>query len=650
MGNERRTQKAPAGRRARLGRDFWFYFSGQAVSQLGGSFTTFALPLLVFKLTHSATNLALTTVAEFVPYLLFGLPLGAVVDRFDRKRLMLGSDIAQAFVIAVIPVLAIGGLLRVADIYAVTFVQSTLGIIFNCGEFAAIPSLVGEQELVTANARIMATNNAGQILGPGLAGALVAFVPVAGLLFVDAGSFLVSSGCLALIRCSFNAATPARRPAGSAIRALLADVREGLAYVWSNPVLRSISIMMALINLVAATADSQLVLFARRALHATNSEIGFLYAAGAAGIVAVSLVAGPIRQHVSFAVTALGALVLAGLTMTAMALAGSYAAALVLWAASSGFGMLLNINTVALRQAIVPPRLYGRVVSVAQVLAWSAIPLGSLAGAAAINLSGSVTGVYAVIGVLIAAIALAFAFSPVADGDRYLAEAAERRARSAGGGHSPASGATEREGAGHGPDAALWRTGVTLTGPDHGRDPGVDRDVAGGQPGRLPAEIEVEANSGPDHQAVRRAAEVEHAELVALFHVLSLVHGDLAGGDLGHADWKDAHEPDGRIVGFDEHHRPGGDLGDVALRVVGPGWVVSFGGSLGIVRAAVHVGFHDPAVDRAVPAVVAERAEECLVYRAAHELVGPGVVGQHVGDGVRLPLDPEPVVAAHVVA
>jgi hypothetical protein len=274
----------------------------------------------------------------------------------------------------------------------------------------------------------------------------VAFVPVADLLFVDAGSFLLSSGCLALIRGSFNAATPAGRPAGSAIRALLADVREGLAYVWSNPVLRSISIMMALINLVATTADSQLVLFARRALHATNSEIGFLYAAGAVGVVVVSLVAAPIRRRFSFAVTALGALVLTGLTMTAMALAGSYPAALVLWAASSGFGMLLNINTIALRQAIVPPQFYGRVVSVAQVLAWSAIPLGSLAGAAAINLSGSVTGVYAVIGGLIAAIALAFAFSPVAHGDRYLAEAAGRRAGSAGAGHPPGPGAAEHTG------------------------------------------------------------------------------------------------------------------------------------------------------------------------------------------------------------
>lgn len=196
--------------------------------------------------------------------------------------------------------------------------------------------------------------------------------------------------------------------------------------------------MMALINFVAMTANSQLVLFARRALDATNSETGFLYAAGAVGIVAVSLVTGPIRQRASFAIAALGALVLAGLATTAMALVGSYPAALVLWAASSGFGLSFNINTVALRQAIVPPRLYGRVVSVAQVLAWSAIPLGSLAGAAAINLSGNVTGVYAVIGGLTAAIAIAFAFSPVAHADRYLAEAAGRRPASASAG--PGSG------------------------------------------------------------------------------------------------------------------------------------------------------------------------------------------------------------------
>jgi MFS family permease len=404
------------------------YFASQTVSQIGSSFTAFALPLLVFKLTGSATNLALTTVATFVPYLLFGLVLGAVVDRVDRKRLMASADIARGAVIAILPVLSLVGLLHVADIYAVTFVQSTLGIVFDCGEFAAIPALVGDDELVTANARIMASNNAGQILGPVLAGALVAFVPVAELLFVDAGSFAVSAAALAVIRSSFNAPGPTDRPSGGfPVRSLLADVREGLVYVWSNPVLRSVSIMMALINLVYTTSSTQLVLFAKRVLHATNPELGFLFAAGAAGIVAVSLAASRIRRHLSFAVTALGALAVSGLSITAMAVAGSYAPAVVLWASASGFGLLLNINTGALRQAIVPPQLLGRVASVARVVAWSAIPVGSLAGAAAINLTGNITAVYAVIGVLIAAIAVAFAFSPIAQGDRYLAEAAARR-------------------------------------------------------------------------------------------------------------------------------------------------------------------------------------------------------------------------------
>src|SRR6201999_4082074 len=97
MGNERQPK---------LGRDFWLYFSGQLISQLGSSFTYFALPLLVFKLTGSATNLALTTAAEMIPYLLFGLVLGA---------------------------------------------------------------LVGPGDLVAANGRIMATSSAGQIIGPVIA-------------------------------------------------------------------------------------------------------------------------------------------------------------------------------------------------------------------------------------------------------------------------------------------------------------------------------------------------------------------------------------------------------------------------------------------------------------------------------------------------
>src|SRR5438046_10700017 len=89
----------------KLSGDFWKFWTGQTISNLGSSFTGFALPLLVFKLTGSALNLAISTAVYFIPYLLFGLVIGAWVDRVDRKRLMIANDVARPAVIASIPVL-----------------------------------------------------------------------------------------------------------------------------------------------------------------------------------------------------------------------------------------------------------------------------------------------------------------------------------------------------------------------------------------------------------------------------------------------------------------------------------------------------------------------------------------------------------------
>jgi len=406
--------------RERFGRDFKLYFGGQLISQLGSAFTMFALPLLVYKTTGSATGLAITTVANFTPYLLFGLVLGAIVDRVDRRRLMRLTDWTRAGVIAVLPILALLGTLHPWQIYIVAFVQSTLGILFDCGEFAAIPSLVSRDSLVVANGRIQATNYAGRTLGPALAGVMVLIMSPADLLFVDAASFAVSALTLSIIRTSFNTEPRSKPP-----KKLREDVMVGLRYVWNNPLLRTISAMMALINFVAITESTQLVLFGHRVLHASNAEIAWLYAAGACGVVLVSGTAGTIRRHITFAPCVLGGLMISGLTAAAMAAIGSYPAALILWAASSGFGLLLNINTTALRQAIVPSELYGRVVSIAGVLAWSGIPLGALAGSAAISLTGSVATVYIAVGAICVAIACGFAFSPIRHGEQYLTNIAE---------------------------------------------------------------------------------------------------------------------------------------------------------------------------------------------------------------------------------
>jgi len=403
--------------------DFWKYWTGQTISNLGSSVTVFALPLLVYKLTGSALDLGIATAATFLPYLLFGLILGAWTDRVDRKRMMIGTDIARALVVASIPLLAALGLLTIWWIYVVAFVHATLRICFDAGEFAAIPSLVNRDDLVTANGRIQASYSAASIVGPLLAGVLVTLVPLPVLMLIDGFSFLLSAFSLALIRISFNSG---EKRAPTSIRT---DVVEGLRYVLSHPVLRNISMMMALVNFVGSTTYAQLILFAKVRLQASDVQASLLYSAGSLGVVILSLAAGQLRRRWSFSTVALGALMLEGALTAVFAFMHWYWVAIALWTLIGGLGILFNINTGSLRQAIVPNHMLGRVISIASVLAWSAIPLGSLLGGFAIAWTQNVALVYAVIGVLTFLIPFAFSFTALGHAERYIPaeKAAEKR-------------------------------------------------------------------------------------------------------------------------------------------------------------------------------------------------------------------------------
>lgn len=406
------TSESTARRRASA--DFTRFWVGQTISQLGSSFTQFATPLLVFQLTHSPVNLGVASAATFLPYLLFGLVIGAWVDRLDRRRMMIVVDLARAGVIAAIPLLAALGTLDVWEVYAVGFVNSTLTIFFEAGEFAAIPSLVAADDLVEANGRIQASYSAGAVVGPLLAGVMVATVAVQTVFLVDAASFLVSAAALAIVRAPFNdAESPGRRP-------IRAEVSEGLRYVLRHPVLRNISLMMALFNFVSASAVAQLVLFSKSRLSASNAEVGYLFSAGSLGVVVLGLAVGRLRRRLRFGPAALGSLALVGVSTIVFAVNREYWLALPLWAASQGLGIFFNINTGSLRQSIVPNHLLGRVISIAGVLAWSAIPLGSLLGGYAIRWTGSVALVYVVIGAGQCVIALSFSFSPLGRAEDHL--------------------------------------------------------------------------------------------------------------------------------------------------------------------------------------------------------------------------------------
>ena len=395
--------------------DFWKFWTGQTISTLGTAFSSFALPLLVFQLTHSALNLAITTATFALPHLLFGLVIGAWVDRVDRKRLMIVVDLLLVAVIAVIPLLALAHRLTVWWVYGVMFVSSSLSLVFEQAEFTAIPSLAGQRDLVTANGRINASYQSAQVLGPVIAGAIVSVIAVPDLLLLDAASYLVSALALVLVGISFNRAGAPRSSTH-----IGAEILEGLRYVVAHPVLRNISLMMMLFNLVNATPLAQDVLYAKERLHTTNFELGILFASAGVGAVLFSVQAGWFRRHFSFSRVVLGCLMASGLSLVVFSTIPWFWAAVPLWLLYGGFASLLNINTFSLRQAIVPNHLLGRVLSVAGLLAFSASPLGSLAGGFLIQQTHQVALVFGGCGALLFLVPLVFTRTALGRADQYL--------------------------------------------------------------------------------------------------------------------------------------------------------------------------------------------------------------------------------------
>lgn len=318
-----------------------------------------------------------------------------------------------------LPLLAALGLLThregVGFMYCAGFLSSTLTIAFNAGQFAAIPSLVRKDDLLTANGRLQASSSAATVLGPILAGLLLAGgIPLPLLFLIDAFSFLVSAGALALISTSFNLTEKRAR------KSIGRDVIEGLRYVWQHPVLRTISLMAILLNLGVATVDAQLVLFAKHQFSASDTQVAWLYAAGSLGVVGLSLKANALRNRWAFSKVALGAVIVGGLFTAALALTPWYPLGLLFWAIVCGVKFLFGITTSSLRQLIVPNEMLSRVTSFAQVLAWSAIPLGSLAGGLAIAQSGNIALVYGVIGIVNVLIGAGFACTALGRAERYL--------------------------------------------------------------------------------------------------------------------------------------------------------------------------------------------------------------------------------------
>jgi len=359
-----------------LGRNYRKLWTAAAISNLGDGVVLTATPLLAASLTRNPVLVANVTVLERLPWALFALLSGALVDRWDRRVVMRTVDLIRGAIFCVLGAAIVGHWMSLPLLYAGVFVLGTGETLFDNAAQAVMPMIVGRKDLERANARlygaqIVTTEFAGPPIGSFLFAA-AASVPF----FIDGASFVGGAVIVSLMAGSFRPARDATAPPSRLTR----DIKEGLRWLWHHPPLPTMALSLGLFNFLFNGAYSIMVLFALEALHLRASAFGLLLLAGAAGSLVGSM-AGP---RTSARVGSGRALVLIGLVsgITLLAIAFLSNAWIVgpLLAVMAFGGVVWNVITVSLRQSMIPAELMGRVNSAYRLVGWGTIPLGAFVG------------------------------------------------------------------------------------------------------------------------------------------------------------------------------------------------------------------------------------------------------------------------------
>jgi MFS family permease len=238
----------------RRNRDFLLYQSGGLLSTFGSGISQIAYPLLTLAVTHSAAKTGYVGAIEFLPLVLLSVPAGIAADRFDRRLLMIASDMAGATALAVLAGAVLTGNARFWLIAAVAFVDMSAGVLYRAGSSGAMKAVVPQPQLADASSVTMARMSTVRLIAPPLGGALFGISRALPFL-VDSVSYFFSTASLLLMRTPFQ---EQRMPGART------PFREGLAYFWSIPFLRTTVGMIAASNLVAAGAPIAVIILAHR--------------------------------------------------------------------------------------------------------------------------------------------------------------------------------------------------------------------------------------------------------------------------------------------------------------------------------------------------------------------------------------------------
>ena len=366
--------------------NFWRLWGASAVSNLADGIFFIVLPLLAVRLSESPLLISGLALVSRLPWLVFVLIAGALADRMDRRCTMRNVQLFRVVAVGVLVVLSLVDGLSLPVLYVAALALGVAETFFDTAAQSILPSIVGKEQLPSANGRLYGVELvANQFVGPPLGGLLIVVsLPLA--LGSSVIGYAIAAVGLSIIVGNFK---PVRT--GPPTR-LTADIGEGLRYLWDRPVLRTLAMMVGIMNLASAATQAIFVLFALGPMGLSEPEFGVLITTFAIGSLVGSFTAAALERRFGrvpllFAcviVTAVGFAVPA-FTTNVFIIGGSFAITglvIVVW----------NVITVSLRQRIVPDHLLGRLNSAYRLLAWGTQPIGALAG----GLIGQFIGLQAV--------------------------------------------------------------------------------------------------------------------------------------------------------------------------------------------------------------------------------------------------------------
>ena len=363
-----------ATRRTRIwrNRDFRLIWAAQSLSNLGTGMSQLAYPLLMLAITGSPAQAGALAAVRALPYAIFGLPAGALTDRWPRRRVMIVCDSIRAVALLCVPIALWTHLLHPVQLYVVGFVAGTAYVFFSAAEAGALPNLVAADDLSAAVSAQEVSASASGIVASPIGGVL--FGLFHGLPFlVDAVSFAGSAAALSAVRTRFES-----RHHAEPERHIRSDVLAGLTWLWRHPVLRPVALTAGALQ-IAISGVGLLVIVGARADGASSTVIGVLLAAAGVGGVIGASTATRVRQRLGFAPTLIAVAATQTILWVLFAVSPTEwmtGAVLVLFAATMP---IFGVAVLSYQMAQTPDELRGRVGTAFGLMTWGATPIGAAA-------------------------------------------------------------------------------------------------------------------------------------------------------------------------------------------------------------------------------------------------------------------------------